>query len=72
MVYRIRQQLFKFVLKWSFLFTLFIECCQLFLRLGTFQLSDIAQNTAGGVIGWGIYWCVKKIQKRRKSHNENN
>lgn len=65
-------QLFKFVLKWSFLFTLFIEFCQLFLRLGTFQLSDIAQNTAGGVIGWGIYWCVKKIQKRRKLYNENN
>lgn len=65
-------QLFKFVLKGSFLFTLFIECCQLFLRLGTFQLSDIAQNTAGGAIGWGIHWGAKKIQKRRKLHNENN
>lgn len=66
------KQLLKFAFKWSFLFTFFIECCQLFLRLGTFQLSDIAQNTAGGVIGWGIYWGVEKIQKRRKSHNENN
>ena len=55
------KQLFKFVLKWSFLFTAFIECCQLFLRLGTFQLSDIAQNTVGGVIGWGIYWSIRKL-----------
>lgn len=54
--------LFKFVLKWSFFFTTFIEVCQLFFRLGTFQLSDIAQNTAGGVIGWGIYLGIMKIR----------
>lgn len=61
-------QLFKFVVKWSLLFTVFIECCQLFLRLGTFQLSDIAQNTVGGVIGWGIYYCIRKINKRGRTH----
>lgn len=35
----------------SFLFSTFIELCQLFLRLGTFQLSNIFQNTLGGLMG---------------------
>lgn len=35
----------------SFLFLTFIELCHLFLRLGTFQLSDIFQNTLGGLMG---------------------
>ena len=35
----------------SFLFSAFIELCQLFLRLGTFQLSDIFQNTLSGLMG---------------------
>ena len=35
----------------SFLFSTLIELCQLFLRLGTFQLSDIFQNTLGGLMG---------------------
>ena len=63
------KQLFKFVLKWSFLFTTFIECCQLFMRLGTFQLSDIAQNTVGGVIGLGLYWSIRKIKKWRREYD---
>ena len=46
--------------KVTFLFSLGIECCQLFGRLGTFQLSDIAQNTVGGLIGGCIYWLIGK------------
>lgn len=30
--------------------SLFIESCQLFFRLGTFQFSDLTYNTLGGVL----------------------
>ena len=38
-------------MKYSFLFSVTIETLQLFLRLGTFQLSDIVYNTLGGTTG---------------------
>lgn len=66
------RQLFICGLKWSFGFTLFIECCQLFLRLGTFQFSDIAQNTAGGGLGCIIYILVKAIQNRWNDNGRKN
>lgn len=47
--------------KVSFLFSLLIEFLQLFLRLGTFQLSDLFYNTAGGLIGGGIYYLVYRL-----------
>ena len=40
----------------TFLFSLSIELLQLFLRLGTFQLSDLTYNTLGGGIGGAVYW----------------
>lgn len=46
--------------KFSFVFSCIIEITQLFLRLGTFQLSDIFQNTLGGLIGSLIYIIHKK------------
>lgn len=52
--------------KYSFLFSCFIEVCQLFGRLGTFQLSDILQNTLGGLIGGLIYWICYTIKHRKK------
>lgn len=60
-----------FVIMWKsikivFLFSVIIEFCQLFLRLGTFQLSDIFYNTLGGLIGGLIYWCGCKITHRNK------
>lgn len=45
-----------------FLFSLTIEFLQLFLRLGTFQLSDIFYNTVGGTIGGLIYWIWYKVK----------
>lgn len=48
-------------IKWSFLFSVTIECCQLFGRLGTFQLSDIVQNTLGGWIGALLYHIIYRI-----------
>lgn len=59
-----RQVLWKAV-KIVFLFSLSIEFTQLFLRLGTFQLSDLAYNTLGGLVGGFIYWvCAKGKNKK--------
>lgn len=52
--------------KWSFLFSAAIEICQLFGRLGTFQLADIAQNTLGGLLGALIYWIAERIYRNIK------
>lgn len=49
-----------------FVFSLSIELIQLFLRLGTFQLSDLFYNTLGGLIGGLIYWCGYKLTHRHK------
>ena len=59
-----RQVLWKAV-KIVFLFSLSIEFTQLFLRLGTFQLSDLAYNTLGGLVGGFTYWvCAKGKNKK--------
>lgn len=52
--------------KWSFLFSLIIENAQLFFRLGTFQLSDLAYNTLGGVIGSIVYWIFYVVQNKKQ------
>lgn len=52
-----------------FLFSLSIEFLQLFLRLGTFQLSDLFYNTLGGLIGGFIYWMIYKIRSRKSNKN---
>lgn len=46
--------------KITFLFSLGIEFAQLFLRLGTFQLSDLFYNTLGGTIGGILYYAGEK------------
>lgn len=51
-------------IKFSFLFSISIEFLQLFLRLGTFQLSDIVYNTLGGFLGGVIYFLVYKFKRR--------
>ncbi len=49
----------------SFCFSLSIETIQLVGRLGTFQLSDLAYNTLGGLIGGLIYYTGYKIKHKR-------
>lgn len=51
-------------LKVTFLCSLTVECLQLFLRLGTFQLSDLFHNTLGGVIGGLIFWIGCKVRRQ--------
>lgn len=50
-----------------FIFSFTIEMLQLFLRLGTWQLSDLFYNTLGGFIGGLIYWIGYRIQKHNKT-----
>ena len=51
-------------IKVAFLFSLTIEFLQLFLRLGTFQLSDLCYNTLGGAMGGVLYWMGWKVKKQ--------
>lgn len=44
----------------SFFCSLFIESCQLFLKIGTFQLTDLFFNSLGGVIGGVFYWAFRR------------
>lgn len=50
----------------SFCLSCIIECWQLFLAIGTFQLADIVYNTLSGLIGGVIYWCGYKLTHREK------
>ena len=52
----------------SFLASLTIELLQLFFCIGAFQISDLAYNTLGGVLGAIIYYIVKTI--KRKGHKK--
>ena len=68
-----KKETFRRVIKFSacisFLASLTIELLQMFLYIGAFQVSDLAYNTLGGVLGAIIYCIVKKI-KRRGHENE--
>lgn len=57
-------------IKYAFRLSVAIEFLQLFLRLGTFQLSDIFYNTFGGLLGGLFYYIVHRI-KGRKSGTQN-
>lgn len=50
--------------KITFLISFSIEMLQLFLRLGTWQLSDLFFNTLGGIIGGLIYFAGYKFGYR--------
>ena len=53
--------------KITFLSSFAIEMLQLFLRVGTWQLSDLFYNTLGGTIGGLIYYIGYKIKYRGKT-----
>jgi len=62
--------------KWSLSFiisfgiSLILECMQLFLSMGSFDVDDLILNTSGGIIGAGIVvigsFIVKKLFRFRK------
>lgn len=53
----------------GFLFTLLIECIQLFSGRGIFELDDILGNTVGTMIGYGLFavaaWIINKFTKKK-------
>ena len=50
-------------LKIAFIFSFTIEMLQLFLRLGTWQLSDLFYNTVGGGMGGFLYYIVYRVKR---------
>lgn len=60
-------------IKLAFLSSLTIELLQLFLRLGTFQISDLFFNTIGGLVGgilyFGVNVLVERIRRIRHSNH---
>ena len=53
----------------TFVFSVAIEFIQLFLRVGSFQISDIFYNTLGGTVGGLIYYLCTKLKKQKKDLN---
>lgn len=53
-------------IKVTFLFSFIIELLQLFLRLGSFQLSDLTYKTLGGIIGGLTYYAGYKAKHSKK------
>ena len=47
-------------------FSLIIECVQLVLRVGSFDVDDILLNTIGGFIGAVIFFVYRKLSKSIK------
>lgn len=54
-------------LKNAFVFSFTIEMLQLFLRIGTWQLSDIFYNTVGGGLGGVLYYVFYRIRMKLDS-----
>lgn len=59
-------------IKYAFRLSVAIEFLQLFLRLGTFQLSDIFYNTFGGLLGGLFYYIVHRIRGRKSGTQNKN
>ncbi|MFD1176420.1 VanZ family protein [Paenibacillus puldeungensis] len=55
---------FRGMLIRSFGFSLCLECMQLVLFMGTFDVDDLILNTTGGLLGYGV---VKLFFKSKKS-----
>lgn len=62
--FNVKEKIILKSIKITFLFSISIEFLQLFLRLGTFQLSDIFYNTLGGFVGGMLYYAVMKVKKK--------
>lgn len=57
------KQGWRFTAAMGFLCSVSIEVLQLILKRGLFEFDDIFHNTAGAVIGYGIYFLLKNRKK---------
>ena len=52
-----------------FLVSLGFEALQFILKIGAFDITDIINNTLGGIIGFGIFKTIERIlNDNRKAH----
>ena len=49
----------------SFFTATFIELCQLTLWLGEFQISDMVFNMIGGMIGYGLWFLMRRVINKK-------
>lgn len=56
------------VLIGTFCFSFVIESMQLIFKVGVFDVDDLFMNTMGGVIGYVVYWIIRRgfYGKKRK------
>lgn len=47
--------------------TLAIEALQLLFKVGIFDIDDIIMNTLGGVLGYGIYYIVRAVERKHRN-----
>lgn len=50
----------------SFEFSLLVECLQLVLKAGSFDVDDLFLNTVGGLLGYLVYLLIHGIRTSRK------
>ena len=47
----------------GFLFSVFVECMQLLLRVGCFDVDDVILNTLGTLIGFVCFWIINGVRR---------
>lgn len=53
---------------YSFGLSLLVETCQLFTRVGCFDVDDILLNTIGGLVGY-IIFAILRLTRRKQDAN---
>lgn len=54
------------VVGYTLLLSLSVELLQLIARVGVFDVDDLLLNTFGGLVGFWIYYILRKIDRRRR------
>ena len=60
-----RARNFFVLLLLSFEFSLLVECAQLILKVGSFDVDDLILNTSGGMLGFLIFTVCNRMRRKR-------